>query len=111
MNNAETHTSAEYKKVREAFAQLDTQDKTAFVLEATFGTIGSALNETGQRLADAVEQVMREDFWRNFGRTAEEAAQDAAEAAEEAADETAAAAARARRASTRKGKTDANDDV
>ena len=67
MTDSDTRTSAQYKKVRDAFAELDTQDKTAFVLEATFSTIGTALNETGQRVAEVFEKVSSDDFWSDFG--------------------------------------------
>ena len=72
MTDSDTRTSAQYKKVRDAFAALDTQDKTAFVLEATFSTIGTALNETGQRVAEVFEKVSSDDFWSDFGMKAEE---------------------------------------
>ncbi|NNF57818.1 MAG: hypothetical protein HKN04_06210 [Rhodothermaceae bacterium] len=71
MTDSDTRTSAQYKKVRDAFAELDTQDKTAFVLEATFSTIGTALNETGQRVAEVFEKVSSEDFWSDFGMHAD----------------------------------------
>jgi hypothetical protein len=74
MTDSDTRTSAQYKKVRDAFAELDTQDKTAFVLEATFSTIGTALNETGQRVAEVFEKVSSDDFWSDFRAQAEEAA-------------------------------------
>ena len=54
---------AQYDDVRTAFERLKTQDKTAFVLEATFSTIGQALAETGRGLADLFEKAASEDFF------------------------------------------------
>lgn len=53
-------------KARDAFADLPTPEKTAFVIEATFQTIGEALRETGQRLADVINEFDPESFFRGF---------------------------------------------
>ena len=52
-------------RARAAFDDLDTPEKTAFVIEATFSTIGSALRETGQRLADVINEFDPESFFRD----------------------------------------------
>ena len=44
-------------RARTEFEKLETQDKTAFVVEATFQTIGQAVEETGRHLAEAFEAV------------------------------------------------------
>lgn len=46
-----------FDTVREAFAELDASEKTAFVLEATFAAVGEGLAETGRRFADAVGDI------------------------------------------------------
>ena len=51
-------------RARAAFDDLPTTEKTAFVIEATFSTIGAALRETGQHLADAIHEFDPEDFFR-----------------------------------------------
>ena len=51
-------------RARDAFADLDTAEKTAFVIEATFSTIGAALRETGQRLGDAITDFDPDAFFR-----------------------------------------------
>ena len=51
-------------RAREAFDHLPTTEKTAFVIEATFATIGSALRETGQRLADVINEFDPEEMFR-----------------------------------------------
>ncbi|HLT47520.1 MAG TPA: hypothetical protein VK002_09860 [Rubricoccaceae bacterium] len=69
MNETEAKTDPRYEHVREAFARLDTQDKAAFVLEATFETVGQALRDVGQSVGDVIEKVGREDFFEDlFGR-------------------------------------------
>ncbi len=47
---------------RAAFDPLTTSDKTAFVLQATFETIGQALAETGRTLSDTIN-AMDVDAW------------------------------------------------
>lgn len=42
---------------REAFEPLSTPDKTAFVFQATFDTIGQAISETGKAFADLIHQM------------------------------------------------------
>ncbi|MEO0559309.1 MAG: hypothetical protein AAF170_14120 [Bacteroidota bacterium] len=48
---------------RAAFDKLDTQEKSAFIFEATFNTIGQALEETGRRVADLFESVDVDDLF------------------------------------------------
>ena len=47
----------QYTKTRDEFEKLNAQDKTAFVVEATFTTIGQAIEETGRQFADVLERV------------------------------------------------------
>ncbi len=46
-----------FESVREAFAGLGTSEKAAFVLEATFETLGQALSETGRRAATVLDDL------------------------------------------------------
>ena len=46
-----------FDRVRDEFASLGTSEKAAFVLEATFSTIGQALAETGRRAAETIESL------------------------------------------------------
>ena len=50
-------TKDPFDSVRDAFADLGTSEKAAFVLEATFSTIGQALAETGRRAASIVDDL------------------------------------------------------
>ncbi|MEL6616066.1 MAG: hypothetical protein AAFQ43_10030 [Bacteroidota bacterium] len=50
-------------RAREAFSDLDTPQKTAFVIEATFSTIGAALRETGERLGDIIRDFDPDAFF------------------------------------------------
>ena len=52
-------------RAREAFADLSTPEKTAFVIEATFSTIGAAFRETGQRLGEIITDFDPESFARD----------------------------------------------
>ncbi len=52
----------QYAKARAEFEKLETQDKTAFVVEATFATLGQAVEETGRQVADVIERVANLDF-------------------------------------------------
>ncbi|HEX8298336.1 MAG TPA: hypothetical protein VF594_04180 [Rubricoccaceae bacterium] len=54
-----------FDDVRAAFDRLGTSDKAAFVLEATFGTIGQAVSETGRRVADAVSSLDLDGLFRD----------------------------------------------
>lgn len=47
---------------RAAFDPLSTPDKTAFVLEATFETLGQALSETGRSISTAIH-ALDLDLW------------------------------------------------
>jgi hypothetical protein len=69
MQDARKDARKQYKKTRSEFEKLETQDKTAFVLEATFATIGQAIEETGKHFADAMERAATFDFgsWREEG--------------------------------------------
>jgi predicted butyrate kinase (DUF1464 family) len=71
MKETETQAERGYEQVREAFAKLDTQDKAAFVLEATFDTIGQALHDVGQSVGDAIERLGKEDFFEDLFRKRE----------------------------------------
>ena len=51
-----------FDRVRDAFASLGTSEKAAFVLEATFSTLGQALAETGRRAAEAID-ALNIDAW------------------------------------------------
>jgi hypothetical protein len=77
----DAHTDPRYEQVREAFAKLETQDKAAFVLEATFDTFGQALRDVGQTVGDAVEKMGKEDFFDDLFRRRPETTPGAAEAA------------------------------
>ena len=57
--------------LRRAFDRLATPDKAAFVLEATFDTIGQALAETGRRVSDAVQDLDLESLFRDPMRPAD----------------------------------------
>ena len=50
-------SSSPFDDVREAFSDLDTSEKAAFVFEATFATLGQALHETGRRVAEAIDDL------------------------------------------------------
>lgn len=69
MTDAREDARQQYSKTRAEFEKLGTQDKTAFVLEATFATIGQAIEETGRQVADALDHVANFDFgsWREPG--------------------------------------------
>lgn len=56
----------QYAKTRAEFEKLEPQDKTTFVVEATFTTLGQAIEETGRQVADVLERVVNFDFgtWR-----------------------------------------------
>ncbi len=81
---------APYDDLRAAFDRLATPDKAAFVLEATLGTIGQALTETGRQVADAISGLDLDSIFRDPMRPGNpmpdpEAAEAAAEAAAAAA--------------------------
>ncbi len=50
--------------VRDAFSDLGTSRKAAFVLEATFETLSQALAETGRRAAEALDDLDIDDWFR-----------------------------------------------
>lgn len=53
-----------FDDVRDAFKSLGTSEKAAFVLEATFETIGQALAETGRRAATVLDDLELDDWFR-----------------------------------------------
>jgi outer membrane biosynthesis protein TonB len=53
-----------FDDVRDAFKSLGTSEKAAFVLEATFDTIGQALAETGRRAATVLDDLDIDDWFR-----------------------------------------------
>ena len=69
MPEARDDARKQYSKTRAEFEKLETQDKTAFVVEATFTTIGQAIEETGRQFADVLERAANFDFgsWREEG--------------------------------------------
>ena len=62
MPDAREDARNQYSKTRAEFEKLGTQDKTAFVLDATFATIGQAIEDTGRQFADILERVANYDF-------------------------------------------------
>lgn len=84
---------APFDDLRAAFDRLATPDKAAFVLEATLGTIGQALTETGRQVADAISGLDLDSIFRDPMRPAGPGAYTPPDPA--AADATAAAAAAA----------------
>jgi len=62
-------TTSSRDAARAAFEKLDTNEKSAFIFEATFNTIGQALEETGRRVADIFESINVDDL---FTQDAEE---------------------------------------
>lgn len=70
---ADSHS---HDELRAAFERLDTQQKTAFILQATFDTIGKAIGETGERVANAVREFDLEGCFRAWDAKAGRAAQD-----------------------------------
>lgn len=69
MTDAREDARQQYSKTRAEFEKLGTQDKTAFVLEAVFTTVGQAIEETGRQVADVFDHVAHFDFgtWRESG--------------------------------------------
>ena len=62
MPDAREDARKQYSKTRDEFEKLGTQDRTAFVLEATFATLGQAIEDTGRQVADVFERVANYDF-------------------------------------------------
>lgn len=52
-----TRKTSNLDSVRDAFEDLGTSEKAAFVLEATFETIAQALAETGRRAASTLDDL------------------------------------------------------
>lgn len=61
---AAPNKSTPFDDVRDAFAELDTSAKAAFVFEATFATLGQALNETGRRVSEAIDDLDIDSWFR-----------------------------------------------
>ncbi len=57
MPDARETAREQYQKARAEFEKLDTQDRTAFVVEATFATVGRAVEDAGRQLSDLMEEV------------------------------------------------------
>ncbi|WP_420457054.1 hypothetical protein [Rubrivirga sp.] len=55
-----------FDDVRDAFADLGTSEKAAFVLEATFETLGQALSETGRRAASVLDDLDIDSWFRTW---------------------------------------------
>ncbi len=70
MPDAREDARRQYAKTRAEFEKLEPQDKTAFVVEATFTTLGQAIEETGRQFADVLERVVNFEF--DFGSWREE---------------------------------------
>lgn len=65
-----------FEDVRDAFERLATPDKAAFVLEATFSTLGQAIGETGRHLADAVSSLNLDGLFRMDGEAPRDTTMD-----------------------------------
>lgn len=106
MPDAREEARKQYTKTRSEFEKLNPQDKTAFVVEATFTTIGQAIEETGRQFADVLDRVASFDFgsWREPGSE-----RDAPNPAEPPASSTRAASAARRRKPTDEGATDEDE--
>ena len=74
-------TTSSRDAARAAFDQLDTNEKSAFIFEATFKTIGQALEETGRRVADVFESINVDDLFTQDGEEEQDAAKSAKQAA------------------------------
>lgn len=59
--------SSPFDDVRSAFDGLATSKKAAFVLEAAFTTLGQALEETGRRVSQTLDDLNVEDWFRPMG--------------------------------------------
>ena len=63
-------TDDPFDSVRDAFEELGTSEKAAFVLEATFATLGQALAETGRRAASAIDDLDIDSWFRPYATAA-----------------------------------------
>ena len=112
MKETDPRTRAQYEKVRDEFAHLGIQDKTAFVLEATFDTLGEVVREAGKTVSDLFERVSKDDFWTPPTAADEASSAEASEAeASEAEASEAEASAPPPAAPPRKGKTGSAPDA
>ena len=68
--------------LRDAFNRLATPEKVAFVVEATFDTIGQALGETGRRFSDAIKEFDLDALFTAPGSTSDATAEAEPEAPE-----------------------------
>lgn len=57
MQQAREDARRPYERARDEFEKLETKDKAAFVLEATFATLGQALEDVGRVAAEVFEQA------------------------------------------------------
>jgi len=60
MPTTDSAKRAPLEDVRAAFEKLHVKDKAAFVVEAAFGTLGEAIEETGRGLSDLFEGLAEE---------------------------------------------------
>lgn len=60
MTDAHSSDRTAYEHVRSAFEKLETQDKVAFVVEATFTTMGHVVEDVGRGLGDLFEGLARD---------------------------------------------------
>ena len=57
MSERQEHGSQEYQRIRSEFDLLGTQDKVAFLVEATVSMAAHGLKDFGQALADELDRV------------------------------------------------------
>ena len=53
-----------FDDVRDAFSDLRTSEKAAFVFEATFDTLGQAIAETGRHVATVIDDLDIDEWFR-----------------------------------------------
>jgi hypothetical protein len=68
MTEARSSERTSYHEARSAFEKLETQDKVAFVVEATFTTLGRAIEHAGRTFS-----VVLDDLAASAARAFEEA--------------------------------------
>jgi|GEM_PF-6136486 len=61
MSENEHTRSPSFDAARAAFDELNTEDRAAFLLEATLRTVGHGLEEAGKSLAHIVDQLFHTD--------------------------------------------------
>jgi hypothetical protein len=57
MTEARSSERSSYREARSAFEKLETQDKVAFVVEATFTTLGRAIEHAGRTFSVVLEDL------------------------------------------------------